>query len=309
MERDEAKAILELCRPGMADDQRDPLIAEALRLLDRDAELKAWFDEQQALDARIGEAFNAIVPPADLKASILAGMRAHTLRSEGDGSGDFTPNQVSSSQVSGPEPFATSTLREPQGMESAGTASGVPTGSRSQAWWRKPWIGVAAVFALLFVIFAMPRDGAPTQLASPEDQTLQAGVPDMIQFLANEIDSIKSQKRSFAMQSDRPETLQAYLAGAGAPSPTNLPSPLRTKPSMGCFTLDYKGVKMGMICFNEDQAVHLITVEKSDCPKSFQPAVPTIYEVGNQVFKAWTDGEQVYIISTEGSKEKLPKFI
>jgi len=66
---------------------------------------------------------------------------------------------------------------------------------------------------------------------------------------------------------------------------------------------------MGMICFKEEQLVHLITVQKSDCPKSFRPEVPTIYEVGNQAFKAWTDGDQIHIITTEGSKEMLPKFI
>jgi len=205
MERDEAKAILDLCRPGSTDDQQDPLIAEALRLLETNAELKAWFDEQQALDVRIGEAFNGIDPPADLKASILAGMRAHALESEG----------------------------ESESIKNSGNFADTG-GSTTQAWWRNPWIGLAAAFALLFIIVAIPRDDSPNQLASTDDQALQAGVPAMIQFLANEIDSIKSQKRDFAKQSDRPETLQAYLASAGAPSPANLPSSLRAKPSAGC---------------------------------------------------------------------------
>ena len=48
MERNEAKAILELHRPGNTDDRDDPLIAEALQQLDTDAELRDWFDAQQA---------------------------------------------------------------------------------------------------------------------------------------------------------------------------------------------------------------------------------------------------------------------
>ena len=271
MQRDEAKAILELCRPGNADDRQDPLIAEALGLLETDVELKAWFEEQQALDARIGESLNGIEAPAALKASILAGMRAHALGSEGESESDHVP-------------------------------------TASPAWWRNPWIGLAAVFALLFVILAVPREGGPTQVASSDSQALQAGVPAMVQFLANEIDSIKSQKRSFAKQSEQPETLQAYLASSGAPSPATLPAPLRTKPSIGCFTLDYKGIEMGMICFKEDKVIHLITVRKTDCIGQIADG-PGVYETNGQAFKIWIEGEQVYILSVEGCKETLPEFI
>lgn len=282
MERDEAKAILELCRPGSTDDQHDPLIAEALGLLETDAELKAWFEEQQALDVRIGETFNAIEPPADLKSSILAGMRAHALQSEGEDERDADEAAI----LAGSEVF----------------------NRPDRAWWRNPLIGVAAVFALLFIIVAIPRDNSPTQLASTDDQALQASVPAMIQFLAREIETIKSQKRSFAKASTQPEALQAYLASTGTPSPSRLPSPVRTTPSLGCFTLDYEGVKMGMICFKEDQIMHLITARKSDCMRHITEE-PSVYEVDGQAFKVWVEGDQVYILSVQGSKEKLPKFI
>lgn len=279
MEREEAKVILELCRPGSIDDQRDPVIAEALNLLETDAGLKAWFDEQQTLDARIGEALNNIQPPANLKASILAGMRAHSIRSESDKAAIIP-----------------------------GSHNKMDDSTTSQAWWRNPWIGVAAVFALLFAIAAIPRDNSSGQFASSEGQTLQAGVPAMIQFLASEIDTIKNDKRSFAMRSDRPESLQAYLASAGAPSPSKLPSPVRSKPSMGCFTLDYHGIKLGMICFKEEQVTHLITAPKTACTSHITEE-PTTYEMNGQAFKVWIEDDQVYIISVEGSKEKLPKFI
>ena len=55
MERDEAKAILELCRPGILKTKEDPMIAEALEMLETDAELNAWFEEQQTLDGRIAD--------------------------------------------------------------------------------------------------------------------------------------------------------------------------------------------------------------------------------------------------------------
>ncbi len=313
MQRDEAKHILELCRPGIDDDRNDPLIAEALALLDTDPELKAWFDEQQALDARIAGVYDAIEPPADLKASILAGMRAHALRSQADASsriGDLYPDEDDAVDFpTRQEPFATSALREPQGLEPAETASRVPTGgSTSFGWWRRYGVGAAAAVVLLFVLFAIPRDHSQAPLAPSNGAALQAGVPDMIQFLARELGN-QGSRGGFDMASNEPETLQAYLNNVGSPSPSKLPRALKGNASLGCATFEYNGTQMSMICFQYDQVVHLITIRKSDCPRSFQPEEPTVYEVGNQAFKAWTDGEHVYILSTKGCKETLPQVI
>ncbi|MGB0744582.1 MAG: hypothetical protein ACPGSB_08650 [Opitutales bacterium] len=289
MQRDEAKAILELCRPGRMEDHQDPLIAEAIGLLETDAELKAWFDQQQALDARISETYNQIEPPTDLKATILAGMRAHRLRSESERESDGVPNAQQAAILSG-----------------AHDKMDPPT--TSQVWWRNPWIGIAAVFAVLFALAMVSRNEPPTQYASNAQVTLQAGIPPMIQFLASEIDTIKSQKRSFAKQCTEPKNLQSYLASVGAPSPQKIPASIESAPSLGCFTLDYNGVKLGMICFKESDVIHLITARKIDCTRHISEE-PAFYEIGGQAFKVWIEGDQVYILSVEGSKEKLPKFI
>ena len=82
MDRQEAHNILQLCRPDNLEDRNDPLIAEALEQLKQDAELSAWFDEQQVFDNEISAELNKINPPEDLKASILVGMKAHASQSE-----------------------------------------------------------------------------------------------------------------------------------------------------------------------------------------------------------------------------------
>ncbi|MEO0510008.1 MAG: hypothetical protein AAF065_09130 [Verrucomicrobiota bacterium] len=279
MERDEAKAILELCRPGNAEDLKDPMIAEAIELMESDTELKAWFNEQQLIDDRIGDCYCELEPPAELKTSILVGMRAHAQNTE-----------EAVKELEEPVPFTT------------------PSGSTSQSWWRNPWIGVAAVFALLFFITAVPRGGQDTQLANIDTAALQADVPAMIQFLAGEIDAVTSRKRSFAKKSSQPAALQAYLASAGSPSPATLPAPVEDSRSLGCFTLDFDGVKMSMICFKEGKLVHLTTVCITDCGDLFSEE-PAIYEIRDQAFKAWVEGDQVQIISVKGSKEELSKFI
>ncbi len=280
MERDEAKHILELCRPGSDDDRQDPLVAEAIRMLAADRELQVWFDEQQAVDARIAQAYAALEPPADLKASILADMRAHALPREHE---------------------RTTTAILP----GAHDQKDVPTTSRD--WWRNPWIGIAAVFAILLSIAIIPQQRS-AQYAQAESPALSAGIPDMIQFLAGELSDIGS-RGGFDKASRQPEELQTYLASVGSPSPATLPNALKGNASLGCFTLDYNGAAISMICFQYDQVVHLITLRKSDCPRSFRPEQPTIYQVNDQAFKAWTDGEHVYILSTKGSKEKLPEVI
>ena len=119
MDRDEAKHILSLCRPGNDEDRNDSVIAEALALLETDAELNAWFENEQAADARIADAFQTIEPPADLKASILAGMRAHAQQ------GDDESDKVVAFETP---------------VETAKPSNRMPL-----------WIGIAACFAFLFL--------------------------------------------------------------------------------------------------------------------------------------------------------------
>lgn len=74
MDKHEAKIILQAYRPNGAD-AADPHFTEALKLAEQDAELKAWFEEQQAIDRVISAKVRATAVPADLKASILAGRK------------------------------------------------------------------------------------------------------------------------------------------------------------------------------------------------------------------------------------------
>ena len=71
MNRDEAKLILQAWRPG-GRDAGDPSFAEALAMVEKDAELSAWFEEQQAFDARIVGSMQQVRVPSRLKAEILA---------------------------------------------------------------------------------------------------------------------------------------------------------------------------------------------------------------------------------------------
>lgn len=73
----EAKRILLAFRPGSGDAQ-DAEVKDALDQLERDPELRRWFESHCAFQTKIRAAFAGVPPPADLRDRILAG--AKTIR-------------------------------------------------------------------------------------------------------------------------------------------------------------------------------------------------------------------------------------
>ena len=74
MNRDEAKLILEVSRPG-DETAADPQLAAALALAQADAELGAWLAQERRWDAAVRRELQTVPVPADLQASLLAGPR------------------------------------------------------------------------------------------------------------------------------------------------------------------------------------------------------------------------------------------
>jgi hypothetical protein len=287
MHRDEAKQLLELCRPGNEADRQDPALAEAFALLESDEELRAWFDTQQAADARISESLNALEAPADLKATILAGMRLHRSHAEAS---DETINEA---PLPFPQASSTTTAQT--------TAESTTTSTASAAWWRHPWAGIAAVFAIMLGIFFAPG----SEPENHEGATL-AGLPPVIQFLSQEIDGLRT--RGFDMQGDQPEVLKAYLASTQSPSPKSIPDCLNKMATLGCVSFEYGDTKFSMICFKNGNVYHLITADKTTYPDTL-PLEPQFFQSPNKAFRVWVDGEQVKILTVHGTKEDIPEFI
>jgi hypothetical protein len=74
MNNEEAKFILQGYRPNGAD-ANDATFCAAVEQAKNDPLLGEWFAKQQAFDAAISSKLGQIVPPADLRAAILAGGR------------------------------------------------------------------------------------------------------------------------------------------------------------------------------------------------------------------------------------------
>lgn len=281
MEREEAKHILQLCRPGNDEDRLDPLIAKAIGLCDDDDELRTWFEEQQAIDARIGVALGTIEPLPNFKASTLIGMRAHRSQAELT-SGDEAKQATSEQNTHFPRP------------------------ATSQ--WLKPWMGIAALLAVLIAIVAVPRTikNSP-QFATNDTAATAEAVPDFIQFLAGQISDLKSW--NFDKKGKQASQLQSFLASTGMPNPAHIPGTLNALPTIGCVTFDFDGTKLSMICFKQgDNVYHLITANKADFSQAIL-ARPESYEYRGQAFKVWAEAEQILILSVEGTKADIPEFI
>lgn len=268
MNLDEAKNILELCRPGHPEDLEDPVIAEAFALCAKYPELREWFEQQQATDRAIAESIAKIEPPAELKAAILAGMRAH----ESNASKEPEP------------PIA---------------------GSSRTAWWRNPWIGIAALFAVMLTVIVLPEN-RPIETATLPDSHAEDHAPEILRFLAGEIDHLKM--FSFDERDDDPKALQAYLTRTGAPSPQVIPASFQADKSIGCLVMDYQGTKLSMICFKGERVYHLTTADRASFPLELT-AEPQTYELKEQAFKLWAEGEQVQILSVHGTEQDIPHII
>jgi hypothetical protein len=294
MNREEAKQLLELCRPGNTEDRQDPALTEAFALLESDAALKAWFDEQQAIDARISEHMQSVEVPAHLKASILAGMRLHEAHAP------VQKKEGGNTQPTAPTAFPSSISAEKYLSSGAGS-SGYPA---SRAWWQSPWTGIAALFVIMMVVF---KPGAE-QSTQPNNQPALAGLPPVIEFLSREIGSLKANQLQFDKRDTNPVELQSFLASSQAPSPQSIPECLDKMPTIGCVTFEYEGAQLSMICFKGGEVYHLITADKKNYPGHL-PTEPEVFQYDKQAFRVWVDGEQVKIISVEGTTENLPEFI
>lgn len=286
MERDEAKHILSLCRPENDEDRTDPVIAQALALLETDAELRTWFEDEQAADARIAKAFESIEPTADLKASILAGMRAHAQLTE-----DETDNIVA---FEDPTP-------------TTATAPTAPTAPKATSTRLPVWIGIAACFAILFGVIVSQQNISQQPHLASADTVVTAGAPDVVKFLAERIGNLQS-AADLDVQDPQIAPLRAHLTSLGAPTPHSVPNQLDVLPTLGCIAFDYKDCKLSMICFKNDGVYHLITAHKDSIGCASSPE-PQFFEVDGQAFKLWAEGDQVYIIAVEGTTDNLPEFI
>lgn len=81
MNSHDAKFLLRACRPD-GRDAADPMFSEALAEAERNPHLRAWWEQERAVDVAMAAKLQEIAPPPDLKKAILAGARVSRPRPE-----------------------------------------------------------------------------------------------------------------------------------------------------------------------------------------------------------------------------------
>jgi len=79
VDKQEAKLLLQALRPAQLDASQ-PVIAEVLAMVEKDSELKAWWEAQQSFDLKVSAKLREIQVPDELRSMILAGRKIEQFR-------------------------------------------------------------------------------------------------------------------------------------------------------------------------------------------------------------------------------------
>lgn len=255
MNRDEAKQILLLYRPGTADAD-DPEVVAALAMANGDPELSRWLAEHNARQTALREKFRQLPVLAGLKEQIIS-------------------EQAAKSRA---------------------------------ASLRGKMMGVAAAAAILISLLVLAHSFWPGgggqgghTLADYKNQMIaatQAGY-------------------SMNLLSSDGGKIQAYLAGAQAPSDYVLPEGMRNVAMTGCAVENWQNSKATMICFRSGKTLPhgqfgdlwLFVVDRASVKDAPDLSSPQFAEVNGLMTAAWTQGDKLYLLGAQGDENDIKKFL
>jgi hypothetical protein len=250
MNRQQAINILALYRPGTADAD-DAAFAEALRLCERDPELRRWFDGHCELYLALRAKFRQVPVPEGLKEQIIAERKVHTT------------------------PF-----------------------------WRRPTVVLAAVAALA-VLMGLVSLWRPSR----EDTGFNVYAERMT----------RNALRGYAMDlaTNDPVQVRDYLARYGAPSDYTVPAPLARATLTGCAIMSWQGASVSMICFRSGKPLPpgqstdlwLFVIHHASIAGAPTSATPSVASVNRAATARWTQGDETYLLVTDGDETFLRRYL
>jgi len=261
MNRQEAKAVLEMYRPG-GEDANDPQFAEALELVQRDAELARWFAEQQAFDTRMSANLKTLSVPANLKASLLA---------------QWKPAEKAVPKA------------RPAWLEAALSFLETPIlpgrrimGSPLWRYWQAR-VAVAVSLACLAIVAGLWSIREPTSFARYRQEVVEA--------------SWEGTYHLDLVNSDLSEVRQ-WLVRQNAEGRFSLPAPLANAHIRGCRVLEWRGRKVACLCFLDgSRHLHLFIAESEDFPDEPTLDSPQFEKCERWQTVSWTQGNSTFILS------------
>lgn len=115
------------------------------------------------------------------------------------------------------------------------------------------------------------------------------------------------------METPQLSSIAAYLRNAGAPSQLDLPQKLeQTQHPLGCRIFRFRGQEVALICFGREQGdlVHLFVVNRAALSHLSGSDQALRYQaVGEWMTATWIQGDQAYLITVQGDRAKLEKYL
>ena len=165
--------------------------------------------------------------------------------------------------------------------------------------WRK-WAIAAAVVLSATLGALIWHNTRPAPVAGWQLQALDAI-----------LSSIARNESHFDAISSNPADLVKWLRANHAPTGEGLPDNLDKLPSIGCKTFFWHGKPVSLICFTlpEGRAIHLVIANASAESDRAIKHKARVIQQGNWATATWREGDIVYMLALEGSRDELRRYL
>jgi hypothetical protein len=125
------------------------------------------------------------------------------------------------------------------------------------------------------------------------------------------ISSLVRNESSFDAQSNQPDELVTWLRANNAPAAQKLPGNLEKMSSLGCKTFSWNGIPVSVICFARPSGglIHLVTMNASVASDRARERKPELNQHGEWATATWREGDKVYMLALEGSRDQLRSYL
>ena len=168
--------------------------------------------------------------------------------------------------------------------------------------WGNPLLKLALAAALLLAAIMgslVLRDMARPRLAGWQTEALET------------VSSLVNGRSKFDLQSHSAANLIAWLKTNRAPAAERLPANIEKLQSLGCKTFSWNGTPVSVICFMRPDGglIHLVAMSASVESAPEVNRQPNVVRQDHWATATWREGEMIYMLALEGSRDQLRSYL